>query len=387
MTVFSYGFRTFFLAAGGFAALAILLWLPVFLGEAALPVALAPRDWHAHEMVFGYAAAAIAGFLLTAIPNWTGRKAVAGRPLMLLAAVWLAGRIGMAVSDAVGLYAAMALDLLFLPLVAIIAGREIVASGNRRNFKIVAILGLLIAANVAFHVEVLRAGVADIGLRLGLAVVVALIVLIGGRIVPSFTRNALMREGPGRLPAPFDRLDIACIAVSVAALAAWVAAPDWPVSGALALAAGLLQCVRLARWAGDRARGDWLVLVLHLAYAFIPIGFLLAGASALLDRPMPGAASHAWGVGGMGLMTLAVMTRATLGHTGRALVASRGTVLVYGLALAAAIARIGAAVAPSLTVELLVFAAIAWSAAFAGFAVLYGPMMVRMQPKPGLPRC
>ena len=166
MTVFNYGFRTFFLAAGGFAALAILLWLPVFLGEAALPVALAPRDWHAHEMVFGYAAAAIAGFLLTAIPNWTGRKPVAGTPLMLLAAAWLAGRIGMAVSDMIGLYAAMALDLLFLPSVAFVAGREILASGNRRNFKIVAILGLLVAANVAFHIEVLRVGVADVGLRL-----------------------------------------------------------------------------------------------------------------------------------------------------------------------------------------------------------------------------
>ena len=213
--------------------------------------------------------------------------------------------------------------------------------------------------------------------------VVGLIVLIGGRIVPNFTRNALMRLGPGRLPGPFSRVDIACIGVSVAALAAWVAAPDWPVSGGLALAAGLLQLVRLARWAGDRARGDWLVLVLHLAYAFIPIGFLLAAAAALTTVPLPGAATHAWGVGGVGLMTLAVMTRATLGHTGRALVASRGTVLVYGLALAAAIARIGAVIAPSLAVELLIFAAIAWSAAFAGFAMLYGPMMVRTQPAPG----
>jgi uncharacterized protein involved in response to NO len=387
MPVFSYGFRPFFLAAGSFAALGILLWLPVFLGHVALPVAIAPRDWHAHEMIFGYAAAAIAGFLLTAIPNWTGRKPVAGRPLMMLVAAWLAGRIGMATSDLIGLYPAMALDLLFLPLVALIAGREVVAAGNRRNFKLIAILGLLIAANLHFHLEVLVDGVADIGLRLGLAVVVTLIVLIGGRIVPNFTRNALMHLGPGRLPRPFTGVDVIFIVVSVAALAAWVAAPDTQIAGWLAIVAGLLQLVRLGRWAGDRARGDWLVLVLHLAYAFIPIGFLLAGASALSGAPMPGAAAHAWGVGGVGLMTLAVMTRATLGHTGRALVASRGTVLVYGLALVAALARIAASFPSPLDVALLQFAGIAWTAAFAGFAAVYGPMMVCATPKPGLPRC
>ncbi|MBV9835380.1 MAG: NnrS family protein [Alphaproteobacteria bacterium] len=387
MTVFSYGFRTFFLAAGGFAALAILLWLPVFLGHVSLPLAMAARDWHAHEMIFGYAAAAIAGFLLTAIPNWTGRKPVAGRPLMLLAAAWFAGRVGMAISELIGLYAAMALDLLFLPMVALVAGREIVASGNRRNFKLLVILGVLIAANIQFHVEVLREGVADVGLRLGLAVVIALIVLIGGRIVPNFTRNALMREAPGRLPQPFNRFDIACIAVSVAALACWVAEPDWRVTAGLAIAAGLVQLVRLARWAGDRTRGDWLVLVLHLAYAFVPTGFLLAGASALAAAPITGAAAHAWGVGGIGLMTLAVMTRATLGHTGRALAASHGTVLVYVLVLVAALARIAASFPSSLVVELLQLAGIAWSVAFAGFAGIYGPMMVGKIPRVSSPRC
>lgn len=387
MTVFTYGFRTFFLAAGGFAALSILLWLPVFLGHVALPVAMAPRDWHAHEMVFGYAAAAIAGFLLTAIPNWTGRPPVAGRPLMGLAAAWLAGRIGMAISELIGLHVAMALDLLFLPLLALVAGREIVAAGNRRNFKILVILGLLIAANVQFHVEVLREGLADVGLRLGLAVVVGLIVLIAGRIVPNFTRNALIRLPPGRLPGPFNRVDIASIVVSVGALAAWVVAPDTRVAGGLAIVAGLLQLVRLGRWTGDRARGDWLVLILHLAYAFIPIGFLLAGASALAPAPMPGAASHAWGVGGIGLMTLAVMTRATLGHTGRALAASRGTVLVYGLALLAALARIAASFPSTLDTALLQLAAVAWTAAFVGFAAIYGPMMVRTTTPPGSPRC
>jgi uncharacterized protein involved in response to NO len=306
---------------------------------------------------------------------------------MLLAAAWFAGRIGMAVSELIGLYATMALDLLFLPMVAFVAGREIVASGNRRNFKLLVILGLLTAANIQFHVEVLREGLADVGLRLGLAVVIGLIVLIGGRIVPNFTRNALMREAPGRLPALFDRFDIACIVVSVTGLACWAVEPDWLLTAGLAITAGLLQLVRLARWAGDRARGDWLVLVLHLGYAFIPIGFLLAGASAFAATPMVGAVAHAWGVGGIGLMTLAVMTRATLGHTGRDLAASRGTVVVYVLALIAALARIAAAFPSPVAVELLQFAGLAWSVAFAGFAGLYGPMMVRATNRGEPSRC
>lgn len=377
----SYGFRPFFLSAGAFAALGVLLWLPMFLGRLALPLAIAPIDWHAHEMLYGYAAAAIAGFLLTAIPNWTGRKPVNGGELLALWLVWLAGRFAMALSGWIGPEIAALIDMLFLPLVGFVAGREIVAAGNRRNFKLLGILSLLTAGNLVFHIETLVEGAANYGQRIGLATVIALVILIGGRIVPNFTRNALLRAGPGRLPAPFGRLDIAVIVVSVTALAAFVAGPWWPGTGLIALAAASLQGVRLARWAGDRAAGDRLVLVLHVAYGFIPLGFLLLALQILLPAwVMPGAAAHAWGVGAIGLMTLAVMTRATLGHTGRTLAASRGTVWVYGLAAAAAVLRIGAALPGSNSAELLILAALAWVAAFAGFAAIYGPMMIRPRP-------
>jgi uncharacterized protein involved in response to NO len=384
----SYGFRPFFLAAGAYAALAMLVWLPLLFGRLTLPIAIPPRDWHIHEMVYGYAAAAIAGFLLTAIPNWTGRPPVSGRLLMALILAWLAGRLAMATSALIGEGPAVLADMLFLPLVAAVAGREIVSSGNRRNFKILGVLALLIAGNAIFHVELLRDGVAGYGQRIGLAAVVGLIVLIGGRIVPAFTRNALLRQGPGRLPQPFGRFDVAAVAAAVVALAAWTVAPDDAVTGTMAAIAGVLQAARLLRWAGDRCRGDWLVLVLHLAYAFIPLGFLLLAAATLLPAAtIPGAAAHAWGVGALGLMTLAVMSRATLGHTGRTLVASRATVIVYLLVLVAAAARIGAAFPSAMDVTLLYVAAIAWIGAFAGFAAVYGPMMLGPRLHAGPPGC
>jgi uncharacterized protein involved in response to NO len=377
----SFAFRPFFLAAGLLAALGMLAWLPILLAGVELPIAITPRDWHVHEMIYGYVTAAIAGFLFTAIPNWTGRPPVSGALLLTLVLVWVGGRLAMATSGLIGLPVAVFVDLLFLPLVALVAGREIVASGNRRNFKILAVLALLVAGNAVFHAETMQVGVADYGQRLGLAAVIGLIILIGGRIVPSFTRNALLRAGPGRLPQPFGRFDIAVIAVSVGALATWVVLPLSAVTGALAVLAGILQAARLVRWAGDRARGDRLVLVLHVAYAFVSVGFLLAGAAALAPQvTMTGAAAHAWGAGAAGLMTLAVMTRATLGHTGRPLVASQGTAVVYGLAIVAAVARIAAAFPSSFDTTLLQVGGIAWIAAFTGFVAIYGPMLVR----PGL---
>ncbi len=382
----SYGFRPFFLGASLFAIVGILLWLPVFLGVADLPLGLAERDWHIHEMIYGYAAAVIAGFIFTAIPNWTGRPPVSGWSLLVLVIAWLAGRIALAASGLVGMDFAAVVDLVFLVLVTAIAGHEIVASGNRRNFKLLVVLGILVAGNAVFHFEILRDGVTSYGQRIGFAAIIGLIVLIGGRIVPNFTRNALLRAGPGPLPAPFDRFDMSSTAGAVAALLAWVVAPQNMVTGVIAAVAGVLLAVRLARWVGYRAFEDRLVLVLHVAYAFVPAGFLLITLSAVAPEIVtPSAGAHAWGVGAIGLMTLAVMTRATLGHTGRPLVASRGTVMVYGLVAFAALARIGAAIPSAADVVLLHVAACAWAAAFGGFAVIYAPMLLRPKVNSGPP--
>jgi len=184
---------------------------------------------------------------------------------------------------------------------------------------------------------------------------------------------------PGRLPQPFGRFDAFALAAGIAALVAWIALPQHAVTGVLALVAGALQSVRVARWAGDRTFADRLVLILHVAYAFVPLGFLFLGAAILWPADFPtSAALHAWTAGAFGLMTLAVMTRASLGHTRRDLVASIPTQLIYLAALVAVLARIAAAFAPS--VLLLHLAGFAWVAAFAGFAAVYGPLLLRHPP-------
>ena len=376
--LFSHGFRPFFLFGAVYAGAMVPLWLVVFAGDIALPTAFAPRDWHVHEMLFGYVGAVIAGFLLTAIPNWTGRLPIQGGPLAILFAAWLAGRLAVTFSGLIGWQLALAADAAFLLLLAAAAVREIVAGRKWSNLKVVGIISLLAAANIAFHVEAHLDGVADYSTRAGIALVVTLVCVIGGRIVPSFTRNWLARREPGRLPVPFGRFDAVAMAAGVCAMVAWVAAPSGRlVAGALGVA-GLLHIVRLARWAGYRTVSDRLVLVLHIAYAFVPAGFLLAALSAL-DLVAPSAGIHAWTGGAIGSMTLGVMTRASLGHTGQALSAPIATQFVYAAIVVAALARVCAALEPANASPLLIVAGVAWTAAFLGFALAYAPLLCRIR--------
>ncbi|HML11885.1 MAG TPA: NnrS family protein [Xanthobacteraceae bacterium] len=375
----SYGFRPFFLGGAIWSVLCIVLWVPQFMGELSLRTAFSPLDWHIHEMIYGYVAAVMAGFLLTAIPNWTGRLPITGAPLAALAALWLAGRLAVLASAYVGLVAAALVDVLFLTTLALVAAREIVAGRNWRNLRLLVLLGVLIAGNVVFHAEVYLAGRADYGARIGIAAVIMLISLVGGRIVPSFTRNWLARRDGGRLPAPFARFDVAAIAASALALVLWAALPQAIVTGLALIAAALMQGVRLARWAGERTLADRLVLVLHAGYAFVPIGFAFVGAAILDPAAVPASVGiHAWTAGAIGLMTLAVMTRASLGHTGQPLAAGIGTQAIYLLALCAAVLRMVAALLAS--TMLMEAAGAAWVAAFGGFVLLYGPTLYRERP-------
>ena len=322
------------------------LWLAVFAGDISLPTAFAPRDWHVHEMLFGYVAAVIAGFLLTAVPNWTGRLPIQGVPLAILFAAWLAGRLAVTFSVLIGWQLALMLDAAFLLLLAAAAAREIVAGRKWNNLMVVGIISLLAVTNVAFHVEAHLGGLAEYSTRVGIGLVVTLVCVIGGRIVPSFTRNWLARREPGRLPVPFNRFDAIAIVAGVGAMIVWVITPSGRFVAAALGVAGLLHLVRLVRWAGYRTVSDRLVLILHVAYAFVPAGFLLAALSAV-DLVAPSAGIHAWTGGAIGSMTIAVMTRASLGHTGQALSASVATQFVYASIVVAALARICAALEPS----------------------------------------
>jgi uncharacterized protein involved in response to NO len=368
------GFRPFFLFGSIYAGLAILIWLPVFYGEITLTSAFAPRDWHVHEMLYGYLPAVITGFLFTAIPNWTGRLPIQGTPLLVLVIVWIAGRVGVTFSAETGWLVAMLVDASFLLLVAAAAAREIWAGRNWRNLNVVMLVLLLLTGNIAFHLEAHFHGAADTGIRIGIGVVVLLISLIGGRIIPSFTRNWLVRENPGRLPVPFGRFDVIVVAIGALALLFWVISPAGRFTGTALAIAGLLHLVRLGRWAGDRTWRERLVLILHLGYAFVPSGFLLNAMSAFELVPA-GAGIHAWMVGAAGTMTLAVMSRATLGHTGQQLTASRATQAIYAAIIVAALARICAVIEPAHSEPLLHLAAFAWAAAFFGFAITFGPLL------------
>jgi len=354
-----------------------MLWLPQYFGEFTLKTAFQPLDWHAHEALFGYIAAVVTGFLLTAVPNWTGRLPLQGRPLLLLFAVWLAGRVAVVLSAHIGWSLAAIIDCAFLALVCAAVAREILVGANWRNLKVLVFVVLLFAANVVFHVEAHMQGSAPYGRRFGIAAAIALVMLIGGRVIPSFTHSYLARRGPGRLPKTFARFDAVCIAVSGVALAGWVVAPANEVVGLLLIAAGLLNLFRLARWAGDRALGEPLALILHFAYLFVPIGFVLSGLAVWAPEVPFSAGLHAWAVGAIGVMTLAVMTRASLGHTGQTLHAGKGTLAIYAVVLMAATARIFAALAPQWSFGLLHVAAFAWGVAFLGFALAYGRDLFR----------
>ncbi|WP_026191087.1 NnrS family protein [Methylobacterium sp. WSM2598] len=374
--VLSYGFRPFFLLASLYTGLAVLAWLPMFGGDLALPTAFAARDWHVHEMLYGFVAAVVAGFLLTAVPNWTGRLPLQGTPLLVLVLAWVVGRLAVGLSALTGWLPAALADLSFLALLTAAVAREILAGRNWRNLKVLGVLALLLGGNALFHAEAHLSGIAAHGTRVGIAASLALVMLIGGRIVPSFTRNWLARENPGRLPASADRFDAVALVSAAVALAAWVAVPEGPWTGAALLAAGLLQAVRLARWAGDRTWRDRLVLILHVAYGFVPLGFVLIGLAALGTLPA-GAGIHAWTGGAIGGMTLAVMSRASLGHTGRPLAASPAVQAVYALVVASVLARVCASVHPAWFGVLLPIAGTLWAAAFLGFAAAYWTVLTR----------
>ncbi|BCG75204.1 short-chain dehydrogenase [Mesorhizobium sp. 113-1-2] len=375
-TILSNGFRPFFLLGSLFGGGAILFWLPLYDGKLETFSAFSAVDWHVHELLFGYLAAVVTGFLLTAIPNWTGRLPLQGLPLLALVVLWSAGRLAVFFSAETGWLLGAVVDCAFLLAVVIAAAVEIVAGRNWRNLKVLLPVTVLLAANVMFHAEAHTQGVTDTSRRLGLGAAIVLVMIIGGRIIPSFTRNWLVRERPGRLPVPFGRFDTATILFSAFGLLGWTFYHDHAVTGSILIAAAILNAIRLARWAGDRTLRDPLVLILHASFAFVPIGLFLAGLATFVPEEVPAAAGiHAFGVGALASMTLAVMSRATLGHTGRELRATIGTCVVFAAILLAAMLRILAAFAPAVA-TLLHMAAALWIIAFIGYAVLFGRMLV-----------
>ena len=374
--LFSYGFRPFFLGGGLWAVVAMVLWIAAITGRIEIAGAYGAPNWHAHEMLFGFASAVLAGFLLTAVPNWTGRLPVSGWPLGGLFALWCAGRIALLATDEIGVVAAAVIDGLFLPVLLAICTREVVAGRKWKDLKVLGGLFALSLANAIFHVAAIDGGHDHMATRLAVAAYVMLVMIVGGRIVPSFTRNWLNKFGRTDFPVPYNHYDTVAILAGVAALAAWTAAPEHAVAAGFGFIAAILQAVRLHRWRGWTVAPEKLLVVLHVAYAFIPLGLAAIGLSALgfLEER---SVLHLLSVGGIACMMLAVMTRASLGHTGHPLTASRLTIAAYIALVLCAVVRPLGEILPDASAEIYAAAGLLWIVAFGLFCLEYGPILTR----------
>ncbi|MBY5838555.1 NnrS family protein [Rhizobium leguminosarum] len=373
LVLFSYGFRPFFLAAALWAILSMLLWTSFL--TMGLPVATeyGTLYWHAHEMLFGFAPAILAGFLLTAIPNWTGRLPIAGRPLIALFSLWCAGRIAMLASGSVGVTAAAVVDGLFLPVMLVLCTREVAAGRKWKDLKVIAGLLVLSLANICFQLQVVQGGSPELSIRLGLGAYVLLVTIVGGRILPSFTRNWINQFGRTDFPVPYNRFDAATIIIGALSLGLWSILPESVWSGLFGLAAAVLNIIRLVRWRGWGTWPEPIVFVLHAAFAFVPFGF---AAIALQAAGLPElAVLHVFAIGSISLMMLAVMTRASRGHTGRKLKSAPVTNISYVVLAAVALVRPAAELLPEYSTPILFVAAAGWTAAFSLFIFEHASML------------
>lgn len=373
---FSYGFRPFFLGAALFAGVAIPVWLLMLGGVGGLDSVYPARDWHVHEMVFGFLPAVITGFLLTAIPNWTDRPPIRGRELIGLWILWLAGRLFIAMPWLMPVVAAI-VDATFLVAVATLVWREIAAAKSWFHAPMGALISLYAGANILFHVLALSGAEIDLPVRMALALVMVLLALIGGRVTPTFTGELMAQQGLSEQPAAFSRFDgLSVVLVAIAALI-WTVQPHVLATGWILVAAGLINLGRLSRWHGWVTWREPLVLILQLGYGWLAMALLVLGGSILGFGLETADAVHALTTGAVGVMTLGVMTRASLGHTGRPRHAGPLTVCIYTLVTLGALMRVVGPTTGLPTNTFLGLAALCWSGAYLLFVIVYGPFLLR----------
>ena len=379
--LFAGGFRPFFLGAAAYGAVAVLLWVAAYAGWLALPTPWPGPLWHGHELVFGFAAAAIAGFLLTAVPKWTDSRPVTGVPLGLLFGAWLAGRVVCTVGDAIPDAAVAMVDLAFFPLLILAVTPPIVRARRARNYGFPVMLTGLFAANLVMHLDAAGAapGLARPALLAAVYVVVTMVAVVSGRIVPTFTANALARRGDPRPVTKRDDLGRLAVAAAVVAFAAEVAGLSDPWRGTTAAVAAVLLAARAWGWRGLHTLREPLVLVLHEGHAFLILGFVLGAAAAFdVPRVLPSAALHAFTAGAIGVMVAAVTTRATLGHTGRPLRATPAMLAAYALVTLGALVRVlGPMLAPALYLHAIIAGGALFAVGFVFEAVAIAPMVWR----------
>lgn len=379
------GFRPFFLLAALFAVALVALWLLVLNGILPPPAYLDAVSWHAHEMVFGFVVAVIAGFLLTAVGNWTQRETAVGKPLLALAGLWLAGRVGMGLSAWLPPALVALVDLAFLPALLIVLARPLFVAKNRRNFVVLAVVVGFLIANVAIHLEPLGALPAGSARRASLVsvdLVLLLITIIAGRVFPMFTRNA---TGVASIRS-FPRLDALTIGAMVCLTLLDIVAPAGRMGGALSGIAGVLAGARAAHWGIQYSFKQPLVWILHAGNAWLVLGLMLRALAELGGVGAASLATHALTVGAIGSLTLGMMARVALGHTGRMLVASPAITFAFCAINLAAMARVFLPLlAPHWYFAVLATTGVLWVAAFGTFLVVYTPLLTspRVDGRPG----
>jgi uncharacterized protein involved in response to NO len=388
MALFAHGFRPFFLMAGIVAPVGVGLWVLALAGVPLPEGPLPMMRWHAHELLAGFIGAAMIGFLMTAIPNWTGRRGYSGPPLVLIAALFLAGRIVLLPGSPVPIAVAAPLALLPLPATMLLVLPALIKAKSPRLFGPPALVMAFWSGQLMMLAE--AAGWWDspgwaTGQLLMADMALVLVGLIGGRIVPSFTLNALRKAGRPAEPAPLPGVDRAAIGALIVVVTVDLAAPGGVAAGLAAAAAAVLVALRLSRWYGLRTLRWPLVWVLHLGYLLVACALALKAVALLGGFPWAAAWLHLQLAGAIAMMILAVMTRATLGHTGRDLVASPMTVAAYVALLGAAVLRVFGGMVMEDVLFTHVAAAALWLLAFALFLAAYGPMlaMPRRDGKPG----
>lgn len=369
------GFRPFFLLAALSAALLVPSWLLLFLHGASWPSPLPPLAWHAHEMLFGYTSAVIAGFLLTAVQTWTGQVVARGGALLALAGLWLAGRVACAVGGALPPAMSAAIDLAFLPALALSVALPIARTRNKRNAAMPVMLLVLAAANALLWWGALGGDALWFvrGQRLALDAIALLILVIGGRILPGFTANAV----PGVTARPRSALDSAGIAAMAVLLVLDFAAPHSKLAAYAAAIAGVLNAARLWGWGGSRALTRPILVVLHAGFGCTALALVLRAFAVLTGAMVESAATHALTVGGVGLMTLGMMARVALGHTGRPRLLPPSIVIaLYAVALSASVRVLGPVLATQHYVHVLWLSGGLWTFAFVLYLVHYTPILL-----------
>jgi len=374
------GFRPFFLLAAVAACAIVPVWLLVLFGHVKADFHGDAATWHAHEMLFGFAVAVIAGFLLTAVGNWTGQETAVGGKLLALAGLWLVGRLAPVLPRI-----AMAADLAFLPALAILLARPLIATRNRRNFVMLGVLAALFAANLTMHLDargLVAAGTGHQAAGIALDVIVLLCLLIGGRVIPMFTRNATGEAAIGSPPA----LDVVVAGAMLSVTVVDVVHPGGTLAAAAAGVSALATLVRLGYWRSWRTLRQPLLWILHAGIVWIALGLLLRAAP-LFGIAIPSSiATHALTVGAIGSLTLGMMARVALGHTGRPLSLPKPMALGFVLVTLAAAVRVGGPLlSPTLYAPALVASGVLWTAAFALYVLTYTPILLRarVDGKPG----